>query len=239
MTGRTKALVAHSVGETHMLTSRCMKKLCFALLMASLALAQDAPKTMSRITVQLDGPDAPKDSFVRQPKTIYRAGSSYCRVEEAPDSERNIHGLLIVNEPNAWMVNLATKTAQHTVDPGPTFNCHLPIFAGPVPNTQDQVDYAKLGLEFGHELEFFQKMGAARQAPGPVLQKQQTTAYVLDIGETRFALFTYGPNEFPLLVAHTVGTKGEMFWYSGYGQVPFDPKLFSKPEGVTIAETPR
>ena len=146
---------------------------------------------------------------------------------------------MIVNEPNAWLVNLATKTAQHTVDPGPTFNCHLPIFAGPVPNTQDQVDYAKLRLEFGHELAFFQKMGAARQAPGPVLQKQQTIAYVLDMGETRFALFTYGPNEFPLLVAHTVGNKGEMFWYSGYGQVPFDPKLFSKPEGVTIAEMPR
>jgi len=46
-------------------------------------------------------------------------------------------------------------------------------------------------------------------------------------------------NEFPLLVAHTVGNKGEMFWYSGYGQVPFDPKLFAKPEGVTIAETSR
>src|SRR3974390_1103250 len=213
-----------------------MKKLCFSLLIASLALAQDAPKTMSKSTVQLDGTEVPQDSFARKPKTIYRAGSAYCRIEEAPDAEHNIHGLLIVNEPNAWMVNLATKTAQHTVDPGPTFNCHLPIFSGAVPNTNDEVDYAKLGLEFGHELEFFQKMGAVRQAPGPVLQKQQTTAYFLDMQGTRLALFTYGPNEFPLLVAHTVGKKGEMYWYSGYGQISFDPTLFAKPDGVVISE---
>jgi hypothetical protein len=222
-----------------MLQFRAMKKVCFTLLLASLALAQDAPKTMNRITVQLDGPEVPQNSFARKPKTIYRAGSTFCRVEEAPDPEHNIRGLLIVNEPNAWMVNLATKTAQHIVDSGPTFNCHLPIFTVPVPNTSDAVDYAKVGLEFGYELEYFKKMGAVRQDPGPVLQKQQTVAYSLDMGGTKFALFTYGPNEFPMLVAHTVGSKGEMFWYSGYGQVPFDPKLFAKPEGVTIAETSR
>ncbi len=214
-----------------------MKKLCLALLLASFALAQDTPKSMSKITVQLDGSEIPQDSFARKPKTIYRAGSTYCRVEEAPDTDHNIHGLLIVNEPNAWMVNLATKTAQHVVDPGPTLNCHLPIFSSPVPNTSDDVDYAKLGLEFGHELEYFKKMGALRQAPGPVLQKQQTVEYLLDMGGTRLALFTYGPNEFPLLVAHTVGNKGEMYWYSGYGQVPFDPALFAKPQGVTISES--
>lgn len=214
-----------------------MKKLYFTLLLASLVLAQETPKTMNRITVQLDGSEVPQNSFARKPKNIYRAGSTYCRVEEAPDPEHNIRSLLIVNEPNVWMVNLATKTAQHTVDPGPTFHCHLPIFSGPVPNTPDKVDYAKLELEFGYELEYFRKMSAVRQDPGPVLQKQQTVAYFLDMGETRFALFTYGASEFPLLVAHTVGNKGEMLWYSGYGQVPFDLKLFAKPEGVTIAET--
>ncbi len=228
-----------SSGQTDVLDLRYMKKLFFALLLPSLVLAQDAPRTMSRITVQLDGPEVPQNRFAREPKTIYRSGSTYCRVEEAPDPEHNIRGLLIVNEPNAWMVNLATKTAQPSVDPGPTFQCHLPIFSGPVPNTSDEVDYAKLGLEFGHELEYFKKMGAVRQDPGPVLQKQQTVAYFLDMGGTRLALFTYGPEEFPLLVAHTVGDKGEMFWYSGYGQVPFDPKLFAKPEGVTIVEASR
>lgn len=213
-----------------------MKRLGFALFLVSLAFAQDAPKTMHRIVVQLDGSEVPQNSLLRKPRTIYRAGSTYCRMEDIPDIEDNNSGMLIVNEPNAWMVNQTTKTARHMVDPGPSFNCHLPIFSGPVPNAPDTVDYMKLGLEFGHELEYFKRMGAVRQDPGPVLQKQKTIAYSLDMGGTRLALFTYGPSEFPLLVAHTVGEKGEMFWYSGYGQIPFDPKLFAKPEAVSISE---
>jgi hypothetical protein len=51
-----------------MTLSRAMKKFWFTLLVASLAMAQDAPKTMNRITVQLDGPEIPQDSFVRKPK---------------------------------------------------------------------------------------------------------------------------------------------------------------------------
>jgi hypothetical protein len=214
-----------------------MKKLGLTLLLASLAAAQDAPKTMNRIVVQLDGPEVPQNSPARKPRTMYRAGNTYCRAEQASNSEDTSLSVLIVNEPNAWLVDLSAKTARHTVDPGPTFNCHLPVFSGPVPNTPDKVDYTKLGLEFGYELEYFKKMGAVRQDPGPILQKQQTVAYFLDINGTRFALFTYGPNEFPLLVGHTVGDKGELLWYSGYGQVPFDPKLFAKPEGVGITET--
>ena len=213
-----------------------MKRLGLVLLLASLTFAQDAPKTMSRIIVQIDGSEVSQNSPARKPRAMYRAGNGYCRVEDIPISEGNSSGLLIVNEPDAWLVDGASKTAQHSVDPGPTFNCHLSIFSGPVPNTSDSVDYAKLGLEFGYELEYFKKMGAVRKDPGPVLQKQKTIAYSFDMNGTRFALFTYGPNEFPLLVGHTVGDKGEMFWYSGYGQVPFDPKLFAKPEGVSISE---
>jgi len=32
------------------------------------------------------------------------------------------------------------------------------------------------------------------------------------------------------------GEKHEIFWYSGYGQMDFDPKIFSKPEKVKIEE---
>lgn len=196
---------------------------------------EDTPKTMNKIVVQLDAPDLPQDSFARKPKVIYRAGSRYCRVEEAADPANNMHNLLIVNEPDAWMVNLLSRKAQHVTDRGPTFNCHLPVFSGPVPGTSDDLDYAKLGLEFGHELEFFKKAGATPQ-PGPVLQTKNTTAYKLDRGNTRLALFTYGPNDFPLLIGHTVGGKGELYWYSAYGEIPFDPKLFTAPDGLRVEE---
>jgi hypothetical protein len=32
---------------------------------------------MNKITVQLDGPEVPANSFARSPRTIYRAGSTY------------------------------------------------------------------------------------------------------------------------------------------------------------------
>jgi hypothetical protein len=113
---------------------------------------------MTKVEVFLEGPDIPAGSFATKPKVMYRAGTRYCRTEEAPDPENGIHGLAIVNEPDYWMVNLLKKTAQHAVDPGPTFNCHLPIF----PDTEKD-------LEFGFELEYFKKKGAIPQK-GPVLQ---------------------------------------------------------------------
>jgi hypothetical protein len=206
-----------------------------ALLLTYVALAQDIPKTMTKLTVQLDGPGIPKDSFVRKPKTIYRATNQYCRVEEAVDTEQHIQALLILNEPDAWMLNLLDKTGRHVVDPGPTFNCHLPVFSGPLPDSDDDVDYSKLGLEFGRELEFF-KGKNARVQKGQVLQHQETTMYFIELGKTRLALFVYGPNDFPLALGRTCNEKGEIFWYSSYGQVSFDPKLFAKPEGVSISE---
>lgn len=209
--------------------------LVFTLLFTATALAEDSPKVMTKVVVQFDSPDVPQDAFIRKPKVIYRAGARYCRAEEALDAEHGLQQLMIVNEPDAWMVNLFAKKGRHIVDPGPSFNCHLPIFSGPPPGSSDSTDYVKLGLEFGLELEFFKKMGATPQ-PGPVLQTKETTSHVLDLGDIRLTLFTYGPEQHPLLLGRTYGNKGELYWYSGYGQLPFDPKLFAKPEGVAIEE---
>jgi hypothetical protein len=184
---------------------------------------------MTKIEVQLgQGPKVPAGSFAAKPKTMYRAESRYCRIEEADDPENGIHGLAITNEPDAWMVNLTTKTAHHIVDPGPTFNCHLPIFP-------DDPDKVASGLEFGLELEFFKSKGAIG-SPGHVIQGKQTTQYQLESGSTKIALFTYGTPEHPLAVGRVYGDDGVIFFYSGFGEVPFDAKLFQKPEGVKIIE---
>jgi hypothetical protein len=113
---------------------------------------------------------------------MYRAGTRYCRVEEASDPDNGIHGLLIINEPDYWMANLATKTGRHGVDPGPAFNCRMPMFA-------DVPDKEAAGLEFGLEMEFFKSKGATPHR-GPVLQTKQTTAYQVQIGGSKLALYT-------------------------------------------------
>ena len=62
-------------------------------------------------------------------------------------------------------------------------------------------------------------------------------AYKLDFGDSTVALFTYGTPERPLAAAWTRGAKHAIFWYSGYGDLDFDLKLFAKPEHVKIDET--
>lgn len=166
--------------------------LIFILLFTATALAQDSPKVMKKIIVQLDAPDIPQDAFIRKANVFYRAGARSCRIEEALDVERGLQQLLVFNVPDAWMVNLVDKKGRHVVDPGPTFNCHLPIFSGPPPGSSDNTDYVKLGLEFGSELEFFKKVGATHQ-PGPVRQSKQSTSYTLDLGDTRLALLPMAP----------------------------------------------
>ncbi len=209
--------------------------LLVSCMLCSSIVAQQPPKTMTKMQVQVQSPDVRADSFAAKPKVIYRAGSQFCRIEEQPDPGQGIHGLVIVNEPDVWMVNLATKSGQHMVDTGPSFNCRLPIFADIAANLPEEERKPMLGLEFGQEYEFFKANGATPQ-PGGVQQGQQTTAYLLSFGESKLALFTYGTPERPLSVAWMRGEKHEIFWYSGYGQLDFDRKLFEKPENVKIED---
>ena len=60
---------------------------------------------MTKLIVRLESPEVPGQSFAAKPKTLYRAGTGYCRTEELPDPEHGIHGLMIINEPDVWMVN--------------------------------------------------------------------------------------------------------------------------------------
>lgn len=192
---------------------------------ASPSFSQQLAKVMTKVEVRLEGPDIPAGSFATKPKVMYRSGSRYCRIEEVPDPDKGIHALAVINEPDYWMVNLLDKTAKHALDPGPTFNCHLPVF----PDTDKD-------LEFGLEIQYFRTKGATAQT-GPVLQTKSTTLYKVDLGNSiSLAMFTYGTPERPMAVARTRGDKGEIFWFSGWGDVPFDPTLFSKPQGVKIEE---
>jgi hypothetical protein len=212
-----------------------LSRLFILLLVAITTLAaDDAPKTMTKIEVHLESPEVMAGSFLAQPKVIYRAGTKYCRTEEAEDSQGKIHGLLIVNEPDAWMINLYDKSARHVVDPGPSFNCKLPLFSQV--DSKDEASMLYQNLQFGNELLFFKQLAGAGQ-PGPEEGGKKTTQYVVEVGSTRLLMFTVGaPNERPLAVARSVGEKGEVFVYTAYEEVPFDPKLFAKPDGVKISE---
>jgi len=217
------------------LISKRSKLLRCAYFLGASAFCQQLPETMTKLSVRLESVDVPKDSFAAKPKVIYRAGNRYCRTEELPDLERGIHGLMILNEPDAWMVNLITKTAQHFVDSGPTFSCHLPIFRGPQVKSAADMKDSLLELEFGQELSYFKGKGAA-QKEGPILRHKPTTVYAVDIGDSQLFLFTTETPERPWAVARKHNNVDQIFWYGTYEQQPFDQKLFVRPEGVKIVE---
>jgi hypothetical protein len=87
-------------------------------------------------------------SFEATTRKLWRVGKKYARVQEAPDPVLRIHGLMIVNAPNTYMINLYTMQAQHIVDPGPSIDVLVPVFGG-------EKDPRLKKLQMGHEFEFF------------------------------------------------------------------------------------
>lgn len=189
------------------------------------------PNRMTHLIAQTSGTDIPADSFAAKPKTYWRASNQYCRADEEPDPKNAIHGRIIVNEPDAWLVNLADNSAKHLVDPGPTFNCKLSIFA-----FDPEMTKSKIGeLEFGRELEFFQANGA-KAVEGPKLEFK-ANFYELTIGDYVLKLVERADIQAPLLIALVHGEKVVQVRYLLWDdQASFKADLFAKPTGLRIEE---
>jgi hypothetical protein len=184
------------------------------------------------VMVQLSGTDIPAGAFAGKPKTMWRASNSYCRSDEEPDPERGLHLRTIMNEPDAWLVDLANSRAKHMVDPGPTFNCRLPIFAFDMAMFRGKIGE----LEYGHELDFFQKNGA-KQVDGPKLESFKATYYELTIDGMVLTLVERVDIHVPILIGLIQGQKVTQVKYLLWeDDVPFQKDLFAKPMGVTMEE---
>ena len=204
--------------------------------MAGVSFAEEPPRRMIRLVARLESSDIPEESFAAQPKVIYRAGDRFGRTEELPDPEHGIQGLMIINEPDSWLINLVTHTGRHLLDTGPTFICRMPIFinAEEVKSAED-LKKPLLELEFGRELAYFKGKGAVAKE-GPILQGKPTKVYVVTAGVWQLLLFTGGEPERPVAVARVRENTRETIWYGAYEELPFDPRLFIKPEGGRIEE---
>ena len=87
-----------------------------------------------------------------------------------PDARARIEKVTIISEPDAYSVDLIDHTGTHAIDQGGENDLHLPMVMPFDP-------MHKLGmldrLEFGQELDFFQKAGAAKTA-GPIINAKPT-----------------------------------------------------------------
>ena len=51
------------------------------------------------------------DSFDAQTKKVWRIGNEYLRFEDAPNPQTEVHGLIIVAEPDIWIMDRNTNQA--------------------------------------------------------------------------------------------------------------------------------
>jgi hypothetical protein len=204
------------------------------LLVASQLFAQCSPPRLLRIVTQDASPGLSAGSFESQPKTVYRLGKTYARVEEAEDKEHRIHGLIVVNASDNWMANLADGTGRHVVDRDPNPRVSAPVlnpsmFSGALPP-----EFLK--LELGCELAFFKD----RKSPAGELKTPggEKIKQAFGIGDFKLVLVrasSSGPPETLFLFR-----KDDIVFVLKYltyeeTQEP-DMKLFAKPDGVKFEE---
>jgi hypothetical protein len=184
---------------------------------------------MIKISTKLIEPKADAGAFAAQAKTCWRAGTRYARFAEAADSANRIQSLVIINEPNIWVINLYNKTGRHIVDPGPSLNVHAPIFPSSG-GTKTKLNE----LEFGQELEFFVKNGA-KQSIGGIVKAKTTERYDLTVDGDQLVLWTDARSKIPVRVSLIAGYQTRTIEYVTYdGDLPFDDSLFKPPPGIVF-----
>lgn len=205
--------------------------LCFWLV--SHAAAQNAPPaTMIKIVVRLSGPGIKPGSIAAMPKTIYKAGPHYARIENPPDGRLGVQKLTIIAEPDAYSINLIDKKGSHAIDQGGEDDIHLPVVFDP---TRKLTNLNR--LEFGDEFQFFQKHGATKQA-GPIVNAKPTDAYELKADGGTATLVVRGGTQIPVTLSWQTKDGSYRYEYITYQQLPFNPALFEKPKGITYKEIP-
>ncbi|MBI3528173.1 MAG: hypothetical protein HY067_09405 [Betaproteobacteria bacterium] len=154
--------------------------------------AQAADDRMLYVEYQLAGKQIAADSFDAQSKKVWRIGRDYLRFEDAPNPQTKVHGLIIVAEPDIWIVDRNTNQAQLAVDPGPNYKIHFPLFAS-------EASQKLRELEFGHELEYFHESDA-KELPAQDVDGFRCKVLRLQIDDREVTLFLK-TNDTPLQIA--------------------------------------
>lgn len=205
-----------------------MRKFFAFLLFLAPVVAQAADDKMLYVEYRLAGKQVAADSFDAQVKKVWRVGDTLLRFEDAPNPVTKIHGLIIVSEPDIWIIDRNTNKGQHTVDPGPNFKMHFPLLASEESEKLRE-------LEFGDELNYFLSNGAKampqREVEGVLCKPLQ-----LNIDDREVTLYVR-TNDMPLLIS----VKAPDYEYSMHF-LRYEPdrkvnkSLFQRPSDVQIKD---
>lgn len=170
-----------------------------------------------------EGPNVPADSFAAKPRVLYLLDKRYSRVEELPDPAQGLHLLIVVNEPDIWMANLADHTGNHVVDREPPLEVHTPVMT-------DITSSHWKALEFGRELAFMKSVSAQK-----VDSPDGTSLYTHAFEGITVQLYT-SKEGVPTKLAVQRTDDRLTFNYREYECRSPDLSLFQKPAGITYQE---
>jgi hypothetical protein len=194
--------------------------------------AQPTSNKMTKIVSRDTSPDTPRSSFRAKPKTLYRIGDTYARVEEELDPALNMHGLIIVSEPKIWMINLLDRTGQLIIDPGPTYVFRAPIIPPDSPNQESPLR----GFEFGQEYEFLRDNNATLTKE--ILQGKTYDKLYLKKDGISISLLSHTGEDRPYRVIIFKGKQLALQVDYDYYKRDLEPQmfLFEPPKGIQIFE---
>jgi hypothetical protein len=204
---------------------------CFFIAHASDA--QSASVKMTKIITRDTSPDVPPTSFAAKPITLYRIGDAYGRIEEEPDPNQNIRGLIIVSEPKIWIINLRDKTGRFMIDSEPPYVFRAPI----IPSEGSDQEQPLKDFEYGREYEFL-RSNHAIQGKENLNGKSYDKLYLTIDGFT-VSLLSHAGEERPCRLTVIKGQKLMLQVDYDYYKRDLEPQmtLFEPPNNIKITET--
>ena len=204
-----------------------------ALWAAGCATAPAAPppdsETMTRVVFRNVSPGVEPDSYDALPRTLFRSGLRYGRLEHPPDPETGEHMLVVVNEPHGFLIDRSRGSALYLRDPGPSYAFRAPIVDDP------GAPPLLAALEFGKEIAFMRALNAepreARDQAGRPVGRWEA-----DFEGYHIVLLTDPRSGLPRRIrVHTEGRLVRAIDYEDYDVfLPLDPALFVPPPGVQL-----
>lgn len=192
-----------------------------------------APEKLVKIITTAEIPGAPRDAFARAPKTVYRQGTRYGRVEEGFNPATNLKLLIVVDEPHLWVANLAVDRGNYIHDAGPTYYFRARLFGDGAVSTV----FAR-SLEYGCEVEGMLRAGAKeKEVKDPTFGAVMRLEAFSD--NEKIVLLT-GRNHRPLRLE--LFSDNKLVYVLNYEDyqtgLAFDKKLFEKPADVKFDREP-
>jgi hypothetical protein len=175
-------------------------------------------------------PKVKEGSFEATSRKIWRIGFRYLRLEEAPDPAKNIHGLIISNAPDTYIINKYTNSGQHIVDRAQNTDVHVSVFQ--IADLPKEVQE----LEMGHENAFFAKHNIPSTGI-KIIEGVECDVHQTTIRGFQLTLYKRKDNGNPLQVGIKKGNIAYSVRYIKYElNIAPDFSLFEVPQDIKILE---